>query len=34
MIASTEKLVTHAANEDAVDRLPDATISIYLKCYH
>ena len=34
MIASTEKLVTHATNEGAVDRLPDATISIYLKCYH
>lgn len=29
MIASTEKLVTHATNEGAVDRLPNATISIY-----
>ena len=34
MIASTEKLVTHATNEGAVDRLPDAIISIYLKCCH
>ena len=34
MIASTEKLVKHATNEGAVDRLPDAIISIYLKCCH